>query len=844
MYQNIWVDRKPAMGLGTGKPIEVHIWDDKVGHNVIQYKDYAYKKNSAGTYFSLYGDKLIKTNKWNRDEYDADNVLYADLIFETKVLVELYSESDDVSVNHRELIFDIEVEVTDGFPQWKTAENKITSIALYDKVADSYCCLILGNIKNSSYDNVIIESFESEEELLQRFCQKYLEINPTILTGWNTEFFDIPYLYNRLTRVLGEQFANTLSPIGRVVYDEYRGKYKIAGVSQLDYLSLYKLYTYSQEPSYRLDAIGQKEVGIGKVEYEGTLNDLYRDDIEKFIDYNLNDVIIVAELDKKLKFIDLARAVAHKGHIPYEDVYMSSRYLEGAMMVYMKKLGIVPPLKPKGGYENKEKPFSGAFVKDPIPGRYEWVYDLDLTSMYPSTIMTLNTSPETKLGKIDNWNPNKFVNSTQDEYSFIKNNKMKQKLPNKFKHSELKHLFESYPISISANGVIYKNNKQGLIPSILSKWFDERVEYKKLMKQFGNEGNTEKYEYFKKRQLVQKILLNSMYGVLGSPTFRFYDVDNAEATTLTGQMLIKYTQKTCNEYYNNELKDDSDHVIYTDTDSIFVSSVPIIKKRFPNANIEDDSFMTDKILIVAKEVQDHLNQKYNEFAKLYLNCDKHRFDIKQEVIAKSAFWVAKKRYGQWIINENGVTCDKLDVKGLDIIRSSFPPAFRKVMTEVLQGILNNQKKDLIDDIILVFKKEMKEMNILEIALNTSVKGLQKYVTPTRSEFSQFKKAAPVHVKAAVRYNDLIKKFNLENKVELIKNQDKIKWVYLKANPYNLQSIALKGYDDPKEILDLANEFIDHGKLFESQLNKKIKMFYNALNWTEPVNKKNSIERFF
>ena len=842
MYQNIWVDRH--FGVGGGGKVDVHLWDDKIGYNKIQFQDYAYEKSQAGTYYSLYGEKLKKINRWTREDFDTGNILYADVMFETKVLVELYNNSDDASINHREMIFDIEVEVTNGFPDWKVAENIINSIALYDKVTDQYTVLILArNMKPYTDKNVFVEVFESEEELLQRFCQKYLEISPTILTGWNIEFFDIPYLYNRITRVLGEQFANCLSPIGRVMYDEYRNKYRIAGVSQLDYLALYKLYTYSQEPSYRLDAIGQKEVGIGKVEYEGTLNDLYESDIKKFIDYNLNDVIIVAELDKKLQFIDLARAVAHKGHIPYEDVFMSSRYLEGAMMVYMKNLGIVPPLKPKGGYQDKDKPFSGAYVKDPIPGRYEWVYDLDLTSMYPSTIMTLNTSPETKLGRIINWDSESFATSDKI-YQFEKNKRMNVKFPQSFTTQELKDLFDKYPISISANGVIYKNNKQGLIPSILSKWFDERVEYKGLMKKFGNEGVQDKYEYFKKRQLVQKILLNSMYGVLGSPTFRFYDVDNAEATTLTGQHLIKYTQRICNEYYNNELSSNDDHVIYTDTDSIFVSSMSLIQKRFPHADVSDDNFMTDKILVIAKEVQDHLNMKYNDFAKDYLNCDNHRFDIKQEVIAKSAFWVAKKRYGQWIINENGVECDKLDVKGLDIIRSSFPPAFRDLMTKVLQAMLNNQEKQLIDDMILEFKDDMKNKDILEIALNTSVKGLQKYVVRSSGVFTNFKKGAPVHVKAAVRYNDLLKMHNLHNKIEPIRNSDKIKWVYLKENPYDVKSMALKGYDDPKEIQSFVNEYIDHEKLFESQLNKKIKMFYNALSWDEPRDKKFTLERFF
>ena len=845
MYQNIWVDMNSRRKASCGGNVTIHVWDDKTGHDVRKFKNTAYKKHSAGIYSSLYGDKLVKCNRWSRDDFDDGNILYADVMFETKFLVENYYQSDEMSNGHKTMIFDIEVEVTDGFPDYRDPKNKITAIAVYDDITEDYFCFILGDVKNYQRDNVCVESFESEIELLQAFYRKYLEINPTILTGWNTEFFDVPYLYARTKRIMGNKAANLLSPIGEVVYDEYHKKYKIAGVNQLDYLALYKLFTYSQKPSYRLDAIGQSEVGLGKIEYEGTLNDLYRDDIDKFIEYNVNDVKIVAELDKKLKFIDLARAVAHKGHIPYEYVYMSSRYLEGAILVYMKKLGIVPPNKPTTGYEDRDGKFSGAYVKDPIPGRYEWVYDLDLTSMYPSVIMSLNISPEMKLGKLEGWDAKEFVRGESKTYTFTKNSRMKVKLPGSFNTEELKEVFSNNKISISDNGIMFKNSKQGLIPSILSKWFDERVEFKGLMQKHGNSGDTANYEYFKKRQLVQKILLNSMYGVLGSPVFRFYDVDNAEATTLTGQSLIKYTGDIANYYYNKELKDNSNHVIYTDTDSIFVSSLPLVKHRNPDADITNDAFMTEKILEITGEVQNFINKSYDYFAKKFLNCDEHRFDIKQEVVAKSAFWVAKKRYGQWIINENGVKCDKLDVKGLDIIRSSFPPAFRDLMTSVLKYILNNQDKQIVDNTIIDFKVIMKQKSILDIALNTGVKGLTKYTARrVKGKFTVLKKGTPVHVKAAIRYNDLVEYFKLSKTVEKIKNNDKIKWVYLKSNPFNIQSLAIKGYDDPSEILEFIDKYIDYNKIFESQLNKKIKVFYQALKWTLPVDKKNTIERFF
>jgi len=837
MYQNIYVKR-------TKTSSEVHLWDDKTGYTKFQYKPYAYLKSPSGTYRSLYGDKLKKVNFWTQEDLQEGKVFESDVPIETRVLVDMYGDSDEVSEGHREVYFDIEVEVKDGFPDPKRADNKITAIALYDKVSDKYSCYVLGDVPNTD----VVESFKSEEELLQRFYQKYLEINPTILSGWNIDGFDIPYLYNRTTKVLGSQIANCLSPIGEVFYSENKNQYKIAGVSCLDYMRLYKWFTYTQQSSYRLDFIGQLEVDIGKIEYEGTLQDLYETDIDKYIEYNLNDVKIVKALDDKLKFIDLARGLGHLGHIPYEENFFSSRYCEGAMLVYMKKIGVVAPNKQHRSYQRTDEDrFAGAYVKDPNPGRYEWVFDLDLTSMYPSVIMSLNISPETKMGKLVGWNAEEFVKGTPKTYTLMVGDKEK----GRYNEKQLKDMFDNNKVSISSNGIMYRYDKKGLVPVLLEKWFNERVEYKRLMKKYGDEGVTDKYEYFKRRQHVQKIILNSLYGVLGLPVFRFYDVDNAEATTLTGQELIKFTEKIANSYYNKQLGDKKDYCIYTDTDSVFYPSIPLIQKDYPDADLNDDKFMTEKILEKAGVVQDFINDSYNLFAERLLNVKGgHRFDIKQECVAKSAFWVTKKRYGQWIINDGGVVCDKLDVKGLDIVRSNFPVAMRKLMTEVLQDILSNENKELIDDKIISFKKEMKTLPLEDIALPTGVKNLGKFADKRRvgklnnkgSIMTPMHKGTPVHVKSAWIYNDLLKHFGLEN-VEKIKNSEKIKWVYLKNNPLSIAQIAFKGYDDPKEIMDYINKYVDHSKLFEKALKKKIDMFYDSMGWTL-VDKKNTLERFF
>jgi len=414
MYQNIYIQKSKRGNI-------VHLWDDTTGYTKFKYVNYAYLKHPGGSHRSLYGDKLKRVSYWTGEDLQAGKVFESDIPLETKVLLDKYLESDEPSVGHRELIIDIEVESSKGFPSPQKADNEVTAIALYDKTADEYTCLILGKVTNKKRDNVVIESFGTETELLQRFFQKYLEIAPTIISGWNTNGFDIPYIYNRTKKIMGEQVANCLSPIGDVYYNEHRKRYMIGGVSQLDYLALYKEFTFTQQSSYRLDYIGQLEVGIGKIEYEGSLQDLYENDIDKFIEYNLNDVVIVKKLDDKLKFIELVRGISHLGHIPYEDVFFSSRWLEGALLAHLRKIEVVAPNKPNNEY-SKDR-FQGAYVKDPKPGRYEWVYDLDLTSMYPSIIMSLNVSPETKIGKVTGWNAQEFIKGTKKTYTIVVNDK-------------------------------------------------------------------------------------------------------------------------------------------------------------------------------------------------------------------------------------------------------------------------------------------------------------------------------------------------------------------------------------------------------------------------------------
>ena len=836
MYKNVYYQREKNL---------VHLWDDLQGYRTFPYTRYAYEKATNGEFTTLYGDKVTKIYKYSKD--DA-NLFESDVPETTRVLVDTYTDSDLPSEGHVILTYDIECEMTSGLPDPEKAENELTSIALHDSATNQYWVLVMdkeGLMVEKTTDKAIVIPFRYEQDMLVKYLELYEMINPTIVTGWNIDYFDTPMLYNRIKRLLGEKHANRLSPIGQCFWSPYRKRFFMAGVSYLDYLSLYKNFTYSELDSYRLDSIAQRELGKGKIEYEGNLDLLFKDDIEKFIEYNLVDVELVVEFDEKLQFIDTARGICHAGHVPYEDFVYSSKYLEGAMLTYLKRKNIVAPNKPADRQErmqalrdNNEEKFIGAYVKAPIVGKYEWIYDLDLTSLYPSIIMSINISPETKVGKIKDWDAQKFIKGEVDTYYIGEDAISKE---------NLKEYLEKSKFSIASNGVLYRTDVVGCIPDILDTWFKQRVEFRKLEKQYGDSGEKEKYAFYKKRQLVQKILLNSLYGVLGLPAFRFYDVDNATAVTTTGQTVIKSTADMANIKYNKELgTPDADSNIYIDTDSVFFSAAPLLNHRIPNWKDNDQDTIAGYVNDIAGEMQDYLNNFYNILAKKVFNIDKHRLEIKKEFVSKAGIWIAKKRYAQWIISDNGVPVDKLDVKGLDVVRSSYPAAFREFMSEVLIEILRGDTEEQLTDKIYNFKNDLVNKDVVKIAKAGAVKNLSKYMPKKKDQTAmfQFASGTPAHVKASIAYNQLLKHYGLDKTHAPLRDGDKIKWVYLKQNPFGLDAVALNGYDDPKEIMDLVTTYINYDKIFERELLKKLEDFYGALGWGAVLSSTKTAEKFF
>jgi DNA polymerase elongation subunit (family B) len=471
----------------------------------------------------------------------------------------------------------------------------------------------------------------------------------------------------------------------------------------------------------------------------------------------------------------------------------------------------------------------GAYVKIPKPGLYEWVYDLDLTSLYPSNIMSLNISPETKYGRILNWDSEEFIKQVDKIFEidismdlsamgqFSGDGEAVIQVPN----VEMRKFMDDNNLTVSANGILYKNDVKGLIPSLLELWFGERADYRAKARDADKAGNKELEQYFDRKQKIQKVLLNSLYGVLLLPIFRFYDKDNGEAVTLTGQQLIKFTTGMANYYYNDTIGTEGvDYCLYTDTDSIFYESIPLIEVLHPDYTEEEIPDLTIK---VATTVQDFINKSYDMYAYKFHNVKDHKWDIKQELVSRRAFWgSAKKRYAMWLVRDGSKVVDKEDIKGFDSVRSSFPKLFRKFLKQVIIDILNDKSSGELNDAVIEFKDKLTEYNILDIMNPTSVSNIEKW-RPDHDTL--YKKGTPIHVKSAMNYNRLLldqKLFSTPG----IQSGDKMLWAYLTDdNPYNFDTMALLGFEDPDEAYDYVDEYINRDKLFDKAMEKKLQSIW-------------------
>tara|TARA_R110001632_G_scaffold57136_2_gene139765 strand:- start:1201 stop:2886 length:1686 start_codon:yes stop_codon:yes gene_type:complete len=544
-----------------GNKFLVHEWTDQ-GYERVEWINKAYIEcgENEATHTGLNGEPLRKTSNWRSEN---TKLHFHDMPPYQKFLVEKYGINDEPSVTHRELFFDIEIEMGEALTEEyiKSAPKKVTSIAWYDKQADEWACIILdqkNQLKPTKKSNREIIPCRTEGELLGKFLEKFREIDPDIIIGWNSDYFDVPYLYYRICNVLGEDVANYLSPINYVRETPwFKDQFiQIPGVESLDYMRLHKKFSQRDEPSMRLDAIGEKYVNLGKIEYEGNLDRLFESDVNKFIDYNFRDVEILVELDKKLEYLSLVKNLSHKGKHNYSEVYANTKTQDGAISAYLLSQKIIPPAKERQQFSKKN--YAGGYLFCPKAGIYNYMFDEDLTSLYPSIIMTINIGKETMIGRIidaDDRNNRLGLNDLKlrdpEEELLIENHKRKR---TRIKVGDLINLIIDMDLSISANGVFYRTDKESVLSTILKKWFDERVMYKNAMKKAFKSGDKGLGVQFHMKQYTMKILLNSLYGATALSGFRYGNVILAESITLSGQRIIQESALTSNRHINSVIR--------------------------------------------------------------------------------------------------------------------------------------------------------------------------------------------------------------------------------------------------------------------------------------------------
>ena len=721
---------------------------------------------------------------------------------------------------------DAEVKCENGFPDPKAANEEMLSITIKNHQNKKIVVWGIGEF-TTDRDDVTYIQCESETHLLKEFLVFWEKHQPDVITGWNTEFFDIPYICNRIIKLFGEDEIKRLSPWrsvqGRDIYKMGRNHqtYNIQGVAALDYFDLYRKFTYTAQESYRLDHIAKVELGESKDgnPYD-TFSEWYQKDFQSFIEYNIQDVEIVDKLEDKMGLIALALTMAYDAKVNYTDVLGSVRYWDVLIYNYLRNKNIVIPQKSKT--TDKIEKFEGAYVKDPQVGMHKWVMSFDLNSLYPHLIMQYNISPETLVTDC------KKVDGLVDKV-------LEGKVTNKTAHC------------MTPNGAFFRKDKRGFLPEIMESMYNDRVKYKKLMLQAQQEyEDTKKPSLLKdisrynNIQMAKKISLNSAYGAIGNNWFRYYDLLVATAITTSGQLSIRWIENALNIYLNKILNTkEIDYVIASDTDSVYITFEKLVD------NVFDEGTETKKIVnfldtIANEKLEPFINKSYTALAK-EMNAYDQKMVMAREVIADKGIWTAKKRYILNVHDSEGVRYKepKLKIMGIEAVKSSTPAPCRDKIKDALKIIINGNEKGL-NNFIQEFREEFMTLSPEEIAFPRSCNGVQKFT----GESSLYKSGAPMHVKGAILYNYLLKKNKLDNKYPFIQEGDKIKFINMRQ-PNIYQSTAfsfIAGF--PKE-LDIVDK-IDYDVQFTKSFVEPLKFITTKISWLidDSYGTQGSLEDFF
>lgn len=717
---------------------------------------------------------------------------------------------------------DIETKTEGGFPDIKTANEEVLLITVKDYTSKKIITFGTRAFVHNRDDLVYIHC-NDELHLLKEFMIWWQGNYPDIITGWNTDFFDVPYLVRRVERELGESIAKKFSPWGMIserrtfIKGNEEIHYTITGISQLDYLELYKKYTYKKQESYKLDYIAEQELNDAKKENPGTsFKDFYTNYWQQFVEYNIHDVELVDMFEDKMRLLELHLTMAYQAKINPEDVYSQVRMWDAIIYNHLRKKGIVIPMKT---HSTKDAQFEGAFVKDVQVGAHKWVASFDLNSLYPHLIMQYNISPETL---------------THEKISCTVDGLLNQEVDTSYAHRR--------DLSMTANGWCYRKDIKGFMPELMETMYKNRSKFKKQML-----GVEQQFEHDKKNnnlrkeisrlnnlQMAMKIALNSAYGAMGNAYFRYFDIRMAEGITLSGQLSIQWMANALNKYMNKALKTvDKDYVIAIDTDSIYLTMELLVERTCEGKTTEQKIRYMDK---VCEEIfQPFIDNTYQSLAD-YMNAFEQKMQMKREVLADKGIWIAKKNYVLNVHNSEGVqyATPKQKVLGLAMVRSSTPAVIRKELRQSVDHILHGDEKS-VQKYIAKYKETFDQFPVSAIAFPRGVSGMKQYAgSPI------YAPKTPMAVRAALLYNHYIKRHGLEQRYPLIREGDKIKFVYLKMpNPIRENVMAFSTEIPPEFGL---NNFIDYDTQFEKVFVEPLKTIMEPLNWSAV--EVSSLEDFF
>lgn len=717
---------------------------------------------------------------------------------------------------------DIETATENGFPDIRAANEEVLLITVKDLASKRIITFGSKSFVHNRED-VIYVTCKNEQELLRHFMDFWVKSYPDVITGWNTDFFDMPYLIRRIERELGDGESNKISPWGYVnerktfIKGNEEIHYDIIGIAQLDYLELYKKYTYSKQESYRLDYIAEQELGDKKKENPvDSFRDFYTNHWQEFVEYNIHDVELVDKLEDKMRLIELHLTMAYNAKINFEDVYSQVRMWDTIIYNHLRKKHIVVPAKTHSG---KDAQFEGAFVKDPLIGLHKWMVSFDLNSLYPHLIMQYNISPETL---------------TSEKISVTVDKLLNKEIDTSYCHKR--------DLSLTANGWTYRKDIKGFMPELMEKMYVDRSKFKKQMLKVQQEYERDKSQKhllkdisrLNNLQMAMKIALNSAYGAMGNQYFRYFDIRMAEGITTSGQLSIRWMANKLNAFLNKTLKTEGeDYVVAIDTDSIYLTLENLVETTCIGKSDDQKIKFMDK---VCEEVlQPFINTGYQELAD-YMNAYSQKMIMKREVLADKGIWTAKKRYILNVHNSEGVQYEKPKIKvmGLEMVKSSTPAVIRDKLKDSIEVILKGSQADL-QNYVMGFRKEFDKLPVEDIAFPRGVNGIKQYAgSPI------YAKGTPIHVRGALLFNHYTKKMGLDKKYQPIRDGDKIRFVYVrKPNPFQEDVIAFST-ELPKEF-DLAS-YIDYDKQFEKVFLDALQIVIEPLGWS--TTEQSSLEDFF